>query len=182
MSKMIAAAALAAFVGLAGTPALAQGTSPAPDVEPRNHLSPTDETEATPRVPPVTHPKPMERTRMGEPVESAPKSVAPPERATQAGTAPPRKATAQRVAPQRKATAPRRVVRAPREDDDTSLSTIFTQPRNDTRTPPSTLAPRAGPSRAMTYNYAPVSPPDFDGAPCPTRSRTSLGALFACTR
>jgi hypothetical protein len=126
MTKMIAAA-LSIFVGLAGSAALAQGTAPGPEAEPRNHLSPTDETEATPRLPPVTTPKPMERTRMGEPVEAAPKA-APPERAApNARTAPPQAATAKRATPARKTAAPRRVVRPPPEDE--SLATIFTKPR-----------------------------------------------------
>jgi hypothetical protein len=124
MTNLFAAAALSFVVGLAGSAALAQGTGP--EAEPRNHLSPTDETEATPRVPPVTTPKPMERTRMGEPVEPAPK-VAPPDSGTPATrTATQRSATAKKVTAQRKAAAPRRVVRAPREDD--SLATIFTKP------------------------------------------------------
>jgi hypothetical protein len=53
-------------------------------------------------------------------------------------------------------------------------------------THPSLLAPGSGPSpttigtETRYYYTAPVSP-DFDGAPCPTRSNTSLGELFACT-
>jgi hypothetical protein len=45
----------------------------------------------------------------------------------------------------------------------------------------------AAPSHAPEMADLPVPPgvftrQDFDGAPCPTRSRTSLGELFACTR
>jgi hypothetical protein len=69
----------------------------------------------------------MERTRMGEPVEPAPKAAPPDSASPTTRTAPPRTATAKKVAPRRKAAAPRRVVRVPREDE--SLSTIFTQPR-----------------------------------------------------
>lgn len=124
MTNVLAATVLSIFVGLAGSVALAQGTAPGPEVEPRNHLSPTDETEATPRVPPVTTPKPMERTRMGEPGEPAPK-VAPPDSGTPATRTAPA-ATTKKATAQRKPAAPRRVVRAPREDD--SLATIFTKP------------------------------------------------------
>lgn len=124
MTRVIAAA-LVFYVGLAGSTALAQGRAAGPVAEPRNHLSPTDETEATPHVPPITTPKPMERTRMGEPAE--PPQAAPPERATPApGTTAPTR-TAKRATPARKTAAPRRMVRAPREDD--SLATIFTKPR-----------------------------------------------------
>jgi hypothetical protein len=127
MTNVLAAAALSFFVGLSGSAALAQGTAPGPEAEPRNHLSPTDETEVTPRVPPVTTPKPMERTRMGEPVDPA-RRVAPPDSAfSTTRTAPPRAATAKTVTPRRKTAASRGVVRAPREDE--RLSTIFTQPR-----------------------------------------------------
>jgi hypothetical protein len=47
--------------------------------------------------------------------------------------------------------------------------------------------PSTAPSPAPETAYPPVPPgiftqQDFDGAPCPTRSRTSLGELFACTR
>lgn len=199
MFRGVANAALALL--LAGVPVYAEVASP--DVEPRSYLSPTDEIEPAPRIPPVTQPKPMERTRLGQPADAAPaeRTTPSPKRATPAA----RHATEpRRVMVQRRATAPRRmarkhtaasarrVARAP-SSPDTSLSTIFTQPRYDARTPPNTLAPRSGPTggdpatrRAMTYNYAPVlpatAPPAFGGAPCPTRSRTSLAALFACTR
>jgi hypothetical protein len=89
---------------------------------------------------------------------------------------------------------PRRAPRARR--DDTSLSALFQTGRFDS---PPVLADKpvtGGPvyaylptlAPAARLFYAPVSPPvdrftreDFDGAPCPTLSRDSLGALFACT-
>jgi hypothetical protein len=57
-----------------------------------------------------------------------------------------------------------------------SASTYYYYPYRST-------APNPAPETA----YPPVPPgvftrQDFDGAPCPTRSRTSLGELFACTR
>jgi len=79
--------------------------------------------------------------------------------------------------------------------EDTRLSTIFTAPSRAAPTlhtagtptyayrpaPPSLLAPGSGPpARARYYYYQPAAP-DPDGAPCPTRSRDSLGELFACT-
>jgi hypothetical protein len=47
--------------------------------------------------------------------------------------------------------------------------------------------PQAAPGYAPDAAAPPVPPgiftqQDFDGAPCPTRLRTSLGELFACTR
>ena len=95
-----------------------------------------------------------------------------------------------RVAPRaQRTTAPRRVARrAPSAGAGGTSLTAFIRalPRN---VPPSLgdVAPGSGP---LTYSYMP--PPaysdvphgatDFDSAPCPTRSRTSLGELFACTR
>ena len=84
--------------------------------------------------------------------------------------------------------------------DDTSLSALF---KGGRFAAPPALAGRS-PGRALVYSYlptpasvpapaapsfaAPISPPvsrftreDYDGAPCPTLSRDSLGALFACT-
>ena len=81
--------------------------------------------------------------------------------------------------------------------DDTSLYALFATHRFDA--PPALTG--TSPDRALVYSYLPtpaptpapslaasVSPPvsrftreDFDGAPCPTLSRDSLGALFACT-
>lgn len=184
---------------LAASPAFAEVSPPA--VEPRSYLSPTDELEPAPRVPPVTQPKPMPRTRMGQPVEAAPAERAAPPPATkpehaapaQRRVSTPRRATAPHRAARRYTTPPaRRIARMPAAPD-TSLSTIFTQPRYDAHAPLKTLAPQSGPAavappprRAMTYNYAPVPPTLAPGrpdeAPCPTRSPTSLGALFACTR
>lgn len=188
MSRGLARAALALL--LAGVPARAEVA--APDAEPRSYLSPTDEIEPAPRVPPVTQPKPMERTRLGQPADAAPadRATPPPAHVTPPSrrvTEPRRVAAPRRTARKPAATPPRRLARTP-VSPDTSLSTIFTQPRSDENAPPRTLAPQAGPSadappapRPMTFNYAPV-PPVRDAAPCPTRSRTSLGALFACTR
>jgi hypothetical protein len=85
--------------------------------------------------------------------------------------------------------------------EDTRLATIFAPdtPRLVARTRgrvaaysylpahPSRLAPGSGPpartaiSRETRYFYQPPLSADFDGAPCPTRSRDSLGELFACT-
>lgn len=183
MSKFFASAALSLLLGGIGLPAFAEVAGP--EAEPRSYLSPTDETEPSPRVPPVTQPKPMERTRMGEPVQAAPpeRLAPPPGRVAQ----PRRTTTAPRMAPRRAATSQRRIARTPAQTD-TSLEGIFKQRRFDAAAPLDKLAPRSGPSaaappprRPMTYNYAPPRP-DFDGAPCATRSRTSLGALFACTR
>ena len=100
--------------------------------------------------------------------------------------------------------------RAPVARDGSLTAYMRSLPRYGT--PPSLgdLAPASGPTytylpapRTSTYYYyapsaptlgytadtpVPPVPPgvftqqDFDGAPCPTRSRTSLGELFACTR
>jgi len=191
MSRILATTALSLFVG-AAFPALAQ--EKAPDAEPRSYTSPTDESEPMPRVPPVTQPKPLERSRLGQPSEAAPPDrSAPPDRAVpppKQVTAP-KRATPRSVTQGRAATPRRPIVRVERQDE--SLATIFTRPRYDPQAPLNTMAPRGGPSAsdagtrpAATYYYAPVPPaytaPAFDGAPCPTRSRTSLAALFACTR
>jgi hypothetical protein len=191
MTRTIAAAALLLLTGAAALPAAAETGAPAqgPAAEPRSYLSPTDETELAPRTPPVTHPKPMERTRMGEPADTAPANrAAPAERPSATPMAQPRRAAPPRKIVQRRTMTPRRAVRAPHQPD-TRLSTIFTQPRFDAHGPPGALAPQSGAHgfdpgarRAMTYNYAPAPPATFDDAPCPTRSRTSLGELFACTR
>ena len=89
-----------------------------------------------------------------------------------------------------------------RSSEDTRLSTIFApeapvrvvarkRARGTTYSylpaHPSQLAPGSGPpARAMIrretrYFYQPPLAAEFDGAPCPTRSRDSLGELFACT-
>lgn len=47
---------------------------------------------------------------------------------------------------------------------------------------PLTYSYMPAPSQAPVYTDVPHGSTDFDGAPCPTRSRTSLGELFACTR
>jgi hypothetical protein len=193
MDRIIAAAALLLLTGAAALPATAETGAPAqrPDAEPRSYLSPTDETELAPRTPPVTHPKPMERTRMGVPAVSSPANRAAPAVRVDPPAKPlaqPRRAAPARKIVQRRTMTPRRSVRVPQQPD-TRLSTIFTQPRSDANPPPGTLAPQSGARtfdpgarRAMTYNYAPAPPATFDGAPCPTRSRASLGELFACTR
>ena len=79
--------------------------------------------------------------------------------------------------------------------EDTRLSTIFTAPGpaapalraarprafySYRQTAPSLLAPGSGPPARARYSYRAVTP-DPDGAPCPTRSRDSLGDLFGCT-
>lgn len=186
MIRTLSAAALLILTGASALPVLAEtGARTQPQAaEPRGDLSPTDDTELAPRTPPVNRPKPMERTRMGEPADPAPATrTAPAERA-----APPERSLAQppRTAPprqtvQRRITAPRRVVRASPQPD-TSLSTIFTQPRFDADAPLRGLAPQTG-QRPPAYYYATVPTPPLEvDAPCPTRSRDSLSALFACTR
>ena len=195
MSRVLASATALLLVA---APAFAEVAPPA--AEPRSYLSPTDEIEPSPRTPPVTHPKPMPRTRMGQPVEAAPaERTAPPPAAKPQRAAPaprrvatPRRATPPRRTARRHTAAPaRRIARTPASPA-TSLSTIFTQPRYDAHAPLRALAPQSGPAtvapprRPITYNYAPVppalAPARPDEAPCPTRSSTSLGALFACTR
>jgi hypothetical protein len=68
---------------------------------------------------------------------------------------------------------------------ETRISKMFTAPRARGVT-------RSG-TESLTYSYLPTAPSllepssgpasttDFDGAPCPTRSNTSLSELFACT-
>ncbi|MFO0988015.1 MAG: hypothetical protein U1F37_11725 [Alphaproteobacteria bacterium] len=110
-------AALTLTTALAAWPAAAQTGAPEPAAEPRSYLTPTDESEPAARTPPVTHPKPMERTRMGVPADAdTPPRSAPAERADPApktgaaaarrGAAPDR-AAADRAAADR-AAAPRR--------------------------------------------------------------------------
>ena len=79
--------------------------------------------------------------------------------------------------------------------EDTRLSTIFapevpvrvarTRGRGTTYsylpTHPSLLSPGSGPPARQRYFYQAPPSADFNGAPCPTRSRDSLGELFACT-
>ncbi|KAB2845543.1 MAG: hypothetical protein F9K44_16930, partial [Hyphomicrobiaceae bacterium] len=65
MSRVLATATLVFFVGTASLPALAEVGMPGPEAEPRSYLSPTDESEPVPRVPPVTQPTPMKPTRLG---------------------------------------------------------------------------------------------------------------------
>jgi hypothetical protein len=190
MSKLLASAALSLLLGGFCLPAFAEVA--APEAEPRSYLSPTDETEPTPRVPPVTQPKPMERTRMGVPAEAAPPERAAPSpkpeaRPVRLAPPPGRMAQPRRTTAPRTVTPQRRIARTP-VPTDTSLEAIFKQRRFDATAPLDSLAPRSGPAAsdpgrrpAMTYNYAPA-PPAFDGAPCPTRSPASLGALFACAR
>lgn len=67
---------------------------------------------------------------------------------------------------------------------DTRLSTMFTAP---SRAAPSLLAPGSGPPARVPmtgsrqyYTYQPGAL-GYDRAPCPTRSRDSLGELFSCT-
>jgi hypothetical protein len=96
-----------------------------------------------------------------------------------------------RIAPRAQRTSETRRVarRAPSAGAGGTSLTAFIRalPRD---VPPSLgdMAPGSGP---LTYSYMPQAPAytdvphgatDFDGAPCPTRSRTSLGELFACTR
>ncbi len=193
MNRIVAAAVLLLTTASTGWPAAAETGVPAPNpaAEPRSYVAPTDESEPAPRTPPVTHPKPMERTRMGVPVEPETSNrAAPAERADPPPkfTAPTTRAAAPRRTAQRRAPAPRYTARTPQQPD-TSLSTIFTRPRTHTEGPPAALAPQAGPSaerpdtaRPLTFNYAAVPPAPSEDALCPTRSRASLGELFACTR
>jgi hypothetical protein len=186
MIRTLAATALLILTGASALPVFAETGAPAQPqaAEPRGDLSPTDDTELAPRTPPVNTPKPMERTRMGVPADSAPadrtapaQHAAPPAKTL----AQPRRAAPPRQSVQRRSVTPRRTVRAPQQPD-TSLSTIFTQPRFDADAPLRGLAPQSG-QRSMIYYYATVpTPPEADDASCPTRSRDSLGALFACTR
>ena len=202
MFRTILAAAIAIplLLGLGAFSAAAEDGAPEP---PRNRLSPTDDSELPPRtVPPLAPPQPLIQRRISEPPEAdPPPRAAPPEvkapppttSETKPPLAKPQRGTAKRVVtrqgkPQR-ATAPVTVLRGtvqrrvPRQDD-TSLGTLFTAK-------PPGLSPEAGP-RVLTYNYLGMSPASSDtrsapaqarnGAPCPTRSRTSLSTLFACAR
>lgn len=184
-------AALTLTTALAAWPAAAQTGAPEPAAEPRSYLTPTDESEPAARTPPVTHPKPMERTRMGVPADAdTPPRSAPAERADPAPktVAQPRRAAAPRQTAQRRTapppTAPPRHAARPRQQPDTSLSTIFSRPRADTSGPPAGLAPQGGPRaerpRADNYAAAPLSP--SGDVPCPARAAASLRALFACAR
>ncbi len=185
MNRTLATVALLLLTGGLSAPAFAEtGAAAQPQAaEPRGDLSPTDETELAPKTPPVNTPKPMERTRLGEPPASEPANrAAPAERAAppEKTLAQPRRAAPPRQSVQRRTTTPRRSVRAPQQPD-TSLSTIFTQPRFDADKPLRALAPQSG-RRPMTYYYATVPTPEAGEAPCPARAGDSLGALFACTR
>jgi hypothetical protein len=184
MIRTLATAAFVLFAGAAVPPVFAEtGAAPQPPARgPRSDLSPTDETELAPRTPPVNTPTPMARTRMGEPADSAPANrTAPAERA-----APPENGFAQprRAAPTRRhaATAPRRILPA-RQRQDTSLSAIFTRPRFDVDVLLRGLVPQSG-RRPAAHHDAAVPRPQAkrDEAPCPTRARDSLAALFACAR
>ena len=183
MIRILATAALVLMASASALPAFAETGAPAQPqgAEPRGDLSPTDESELAPKNPPINNPKPMERTRMGEPADPALRT-APAERAAppEKSVAQPRRAAPARQSAQRAATAPRRSTRAPQQPD-TSLSTIFTQPRFDADSPPRNLSPQGGP-RPPIYNYATVPAPEAGEAPCPARAPASLGALFACTR
>jgi hypothetical protein len=198
---LAAATAIPLLLGLGAHSAAAEDGAPEP---PRNRLSPTDDSELPPRtVPPLAPPQPLIQRRISEPPaaepppRAAPPEVKAPPPTTSSETKPPQakpqRATAKRVVtrqgkPQR-ATARVTVLRGtvqrrvPRQDD-TSLGTLFTAK-------PPGLSPEAGP-RTATYNYfgtspaysaAPGAPVQArNGAPCPTRSRTSLSTLFACAR
>jgi hypothetical protein len=187
-TMLAAVAVIPLLLGVGASFAAAEDAAPEP---PRNRLSPTDDSELPQRtVPPLAPPQPLIQRRISEPSAEEPRA-APPE-----VTAPPRAIKPQpaaqgamkhRVATQRlvtkqakpprvtaRQTPPRRViaVRTQRQDN-TSLGALFTG------TPPS-RSPEAAPS-APTYNYF-GTPARQHGATCPTRSRTSISALFACTR
>jgi hypothetical protein len=188
MIRTLATAAFVLFAGAAVPPVFAEtGAAPQPPAAgPRSDLSPTDETELAPRTPPVNTPKPMARTRMGEPADLAPAhGTAPAERAAppENGLAQPRRAAPARQAVRRHAaTMPRRTLPA-RQRTDTSLSAIFARPRFDADAPLRGPAPQSG-RRPAAHHYAavPRPQPERDEAPCPTRARDSLAALFACAR
>jgi hypothetical protein len=182
-SILAAAAAILLALGLEAPSAAAQDAEP-----PRNRLSPTDDTElpertAPPLAPPqrlvprwISDPQPpamMPETKPAQAKQShaAPKRAvaATPKRATKP-TAKARRMTARRA-------PPRRVVAArPPRQDSTSLGALFTRPG----TPPG-VSPEAPPG-TLTYNYLATPAAKRRGAPCATRSRTSLSALFTCAR
>jgi hypothetical protein len=125
--------------------------------------------------------------------------------AAQADGTAPRTAPEKRPAPIMKRSPTDETRTMPRaRQGETRLSKIFTAPRARASariaghsdgedltysylpTHPSLLAPGSGPAATTIgtetrYYYDAHVSPDFDGAPCPTRSNTSLGELFACT-
>jgi hypothetical protein len=194
MFRITLAAAAVILLGL-GAAATAQEAAPEP---PRNRLSPTDDSELPQRtVPPLAPPHPLIQRRISEPPapEPPPQSALPqtktPLRAKAPPQAKPQPAMKHRVATKqlakpgkaqrvvaRRAAPPRHAVAARTyRQDDTSLGALFTAGR----TPPG-RSPEAPPS-TLTYNYFGTTPAPRgdDAAPCPTRSRTSLSALFTCT-
>lgn len=183
---LAAVAVIPLLLGVGASFAAAEDASPEP---PRNRLSPTDDSELPQRtVPPLAPPQPLIQRRISEPPAAEPP---PPPRAAPPEAKPPQRAMKHRVATRRlvtkqvkpprvtaRQTPPTRRVIAVRtqRQDDTSLGALFTAGP----TPPS-RSPEAPPS-ALTYNYFGTPARQHDGATCPTRSRTSMSALFACTR
>jgi hypothetical protein len=154
MSRLFLALALAA---MAAAPAASFADGPATRTVPRSFQSPTDE-----YVPPA-HPSPRAQRMLRRApavrhgsltayIRTLPSYLPPPS----LGSLSPASGPAYSPAP--------------------SASTYYYYPY-----------PSAAPSYAPEIADPPVPPgvftrQDFDGAPCPTRSRTSLGELFACTR
>ncbi len=151
--------ALAALAAMAGAPAASFADGPATRTLPRSYQSPTDEyvppARPAPRAQRVLRRAPAVRDgSLTAYIRSLPSYLPPP---SLSDLAPASGLTYSHSA-------------AP------SASTYYYYPYAS-----------AAPSYAPETAYPPVPPgiftrQDFDGAPCPTRSRTSLGELFACTR
>lgn len=187
--RLAAAALLPLLLGLAAPVAFAETAEPEP---PRNRLSPTDDSELTPRAtPPLAPPQPLVPRRINElPKEpEAPRTAAPtPAPAPEATPKPALKSAmkhqptikrtvARKTTTAQKTAAPKRTVttaRPPRQDD--SLGALFAPGRT-----PQRVSPEAPPS-TLTYNYLGMPPAPANAGPCPSRPGTSLSALFACQR